>query len=191
MSVLRSKRGLSNVEFLKNARDIEVAFIGAAKNKPKRMLFYINKLLDLSWDLLSECKRGNSIYPMCQEEAQLRRNHFIEARAITQALVSQIDVMRKVFKDEGFSIGQIEDLSKMLDNEIELLSGVIRNDRKRFKTLPTLIIDEEIIEDFKDETIVSSTNITDNIIKENTEDDILLNTENTVEIDLLNNGSKA
>lgn len=136
MSVPVGKRKEATMEFLKTARDIEEVFIDLRINKPKRYTFFFDKLLDYSFNLLSEVKAGNSIYPENQSEVQLRQRHFKEAIAHCQVLSSQIEVIRHKLQDDGIAIGQIQQLAEMLTYEIKLLKGIIATDKKRYATLP-------------------------------------------------------
>lgn len=136
MSVPVGNRKEATMEFLKNARDIEETFIDLRINKPKRYTFFFDKLLDYSFNLLSELKAGNSIYPENQTEAGMRQRHFKEALAHCQVLVSQIEVVHHKLQDDGISIGQVKILSEKLTYEIKLIKGLISNDKKRYATLP-------------------------------------------------------
>ena len=136
MSVPVGKRKESGMEFLKNARDIEEIFIDLRIGKPKRYSFFFDKLLDYSFNLLSEVKAGNSIYPQDKKEAGMRRRHFKEALACCQVLVSQIEVVHHKLQTNGMSIGQVKDLSEKLDGEIRLIKGIIKTDKERYKNLP-------------------------------------------------------
>lgn len=72
MSVPLGKRRESEMNFLKNARDIEVLLITLRINKPKRYTFFFDKLLDCAFNLLSNVKAANSIYPeLLQQWLQL------------------------------------------------------------------------------------------------------------------------
>ena len=135
MSVPRGKRKESGMEFLKNARDIEEIFIDLRIHKPKRYSFFFDKLLDYSFNLLSEVKAGNSIYPENKIEAGIRQRHFKEGLAYCQVLVSQIEVIHHKLKDDGIKVGLVEELAGKIDNEIRLIKGVIKNDKKRYKNL--------------------------------------------------------
>lgn len=136
MSVPVGNRKEATTEFLKTARDIEEIFIDLRINKPKRYTFFFDKLLDYSFNLLSEVKAGNSIYPENQSEARMRQEHFKEGLACCQVLVSQIEVVRHKLQDDGIAIGQVKDLAEKLAYEIKLIKGVISSDKKRYATLP-------------------------------------------------------
>ena len=135
MSVPVGKRKESGTEFLKNARDIEEIFIDLRINKPKRYSFFFDKLLDYSFDLLSQVKAGNSIYPENRSEVEMRQRYFKEALASCQILVSQIEIVHHKLKNDGIRIGLVEQLSEKLDYEIRLIKGVIDKDKKRYKNI--------------------------------------------------------
>lgn len=142
MSVVKGKRSDSGMEFLKNARDIEEMFIDLRIHKPKRYSFYFDKLLDMSMNLLTEVKSGNSLYPQNLEEAQIRINHFKAGICLCQALVSQLEIIQHKLKDEGVSGGDMVILSGKLTDEIRLLKGMCNGDRKRYRDLPPTLSDE-------------------------------------------------
>lgn len=135
MSVLEANRRESDMEFLKNARDIEELFIDLRISKPKRYTFFFDKLLDYSFDLIAEVKAANSIYPENKDEVGLRQRHFKEALAKCQVLVSQVEVIRHKLKDDGITIGQVQETSKMISDEIRLIKGVIKKDKERYKNI--------------------------------------------------------
>ena len=130
MSVPVGKRKESGMEFLKNARDIEEIFIDIRVKKPKRYMFFYDKLLDIAFNLLSEVKAGNSIYPENKIEAGMRQRHFKEALAICQVLVSQIEVVHHKFRDEGLPIGQVQQVAEKINQEIKDSFGQIKSSYK-------------------------------------------------------------
>lgn len=135
MSVPLGNRKEAGMEFLKNARDIEMAFIDLRINKPKRYAFFFDKLLNIAFELLSEVKAGNSIYPENMIEAGMRQRHFKEGLANCYVLLSQIEVVRYKLKDDGIAIGQVQQLADMLTQEIRLIKGVISADKNKYKAL--------------------------------------------------------
>ena len=92
-------------------------------------------MFDLSFRILSEVKVANSIYPENASEIQLRAYHLKEGLGWCQALVSQIEVIYSKFANDGISIGQVQQLSEMLESEIKLIKGVITSDKKRYKKI--------------------------------------------------------
>lgn len=92
MSVVRSERALSEMEFLHNARELQKFTIQKCVNTiPKRYTFFIaNKLVDSAYAVYANVKKGNSIYPTNIDEVKLRIKFFLLANAELQNLVSQI-----------------------------------------------------------------------------------------------------
>ena len=135
MAVPVGKRKESGMEFLKNARDIEEIFIDLRINKPKRYTFFFDKLLEYSFDLLSEVKTANSIYPENKSEVEMRQRYFKKALASCQVLVSQVEVIHHKLKNDGIQIGLVEQLAEKIDYEIKLIKGIIDKDKKRYKNI--------------------------------------------------------
>lgn len=134
MSVLKVNRGESKMEFLFNARQLQIYTIKQCANFPKRYTFFLAQpISQLSVDIYNDVKRGNSIYPLNQKEVQMRRNYFLRARANLYSLVSQIEVAQEMF---GIDIKHMEKWSEFINNEIKLISGVLDSDRKKYKKLP-------------------------------------------------------
>ena len=134
MSVVRSERGESSLQFLYNARELEKYTITKCVGFPKRYTFYISQRLgNLASEVHEECKKANSIYPKNNEEAQLRRNHLLEARASLYAMVSKIELACEIF---GIEEQKLKYWMSMVNEESRLISGVLTSDAQRFKDLP-------------------------------------------------------
>lgn len=146
MSVKACNRDVSNMEFIKNARDIEVYFIKMMVGRPKRYRTFYQKIVDSSMEIMNCVKRGNSIYVERREDALLRTEQFKRALAELQVLISQIEIIYYLFKDEGISANQIEEITNMINKEIGLVKGLLKSDRSRYKSL----LKEEIIETKED-----------------------------------------
>lgn len=82
MSVIRSARSVSNVQFLYTARAIQLYTIQKCVGFPKRYTFYVSQpLAAIATRIYENVKCGNSIYPTNQHEVQLRRDYFLRAGA--------------------------------------------------------------------------------------------------------------
>lgn len=135
MSVKAVDRSESQMEFLKNARDIEISFIKTMASRPKRYRFFYQKMIDIAIDSLNHLKKGNSIYVEVREDAIMRMQEFKMALADDQALISQMEIIYYLFKDEGMSMNQIKETTEMIDKEINLIRGLLKSDRTRYKSL--------------------------------------------------------
>ena len=95
MSVLKSKRGESSMQFLETARELEVYTIRQCARFPKRFMFLITKdIVALSKAVYNNVKAANSVFPTNAAEVQVRRNYLIAANCELQCLISQLDIAR-------------------------------------------------------------------------------------------------
>lgn len=134
MSVIKSKRGESDMEFLYNARSLQIYSIQKTVSFPKRYTFYVSQPLANSATRIYEClKKGNSIYPLNQHEVQMRRDLFLNAYAELQNLVSQIEVAHELF---GIEANIMQLWMEMVEKEIRLVKAVMKKDRARYQELP-------------------------------------------------------
>ncbi len=135
MSVIKSKRNESDMQFLNTARELEIYTLRQSKNFPKRYsLFFDLHLLHPAVQVYEYVKEGNSIdHPLCQEEANIRREHFLKAYAKLQSLTSQIEIAHEAFQLNFDSMRRWMDL---VDQEMRLVKAVMKADRARYKNLP-------------------------------------------------------
>lgn len=141
MSVYKSKRGASSAQFVETARKLQVHTLEQCLKVPKRYTFYLTqKIMDHASAVYDEVTMANSIFPINQHEAQLRRDHLIAANAKLQALDRQLGLLAGVlwknpenFKgfDNAFTVW-----GELIIEEAKLISGIRRSDRVRYKNLP-------------------------------------------------------
>ena len=97
MSVYKSKRGASSAQFVETARKLQVHTLEQCLKVPKRYAFYLTqKIMDHASAVYDEVTMANSIFPINQHEAQLRRDHLIAANAKLQALDRQLGLLAGV-----------------------------------------------------------------------------------------------
>lgn len=134
MSVLKSNRNKSDIQFLETAREIELFIYRITKHFPKRYSYTLSaELIKLSQSLLNNLKAANSIYPTNAHELQIRRDYWIYANNSLQCLISQCGVAKELATDVKSS--SWEQLGLMLQDEAKLISAVKASDMKRFSTL--------------------------------------------------------
>lgn len=131
MSVLKSKRGESPVQYLDTARKLEVYTLRQLKKLPKRYTFLLSThLASLSLDVYDNAKRANSIFPKDAETVALRRKHLIEANGALQCLISQLDVVKEL------AGSAIEDncwvyWNTLIGDEARLIAKVMKADAEK------------------------------------------------------------
>lgn len=135
MSVVKSQRNESTMEFLVNARKLQAYTIRKCVNCiPKRYTFFIGTALASSATKIYESvKKGNSIYPINQHEVQMRRDYFLAASLELQSLISQIELA-----DEMLSLDKsvVQEWSKLISTETRLVKAIMKSDREKYKSLP-------------------------------------------------------
>lgn len=134
MSVIRSARSVSEVQFLHTARELQIYTIQKCVGFPKRYTFYVSQpLAAVATRIYEDVKRGNSIYPANQHEAQLRRDYFLQALAELQNLISQVEVAYELFR---FDANIMEHWMELVDTEMKLVKALLKSDKSRYKDLP-------------------------------------------------------
>ena len=122
------------MEFLTNARKLQIYTIQKCVNFPKRYTFYVSQpIANAAVRVYEDVKKGNSIYPLNQHEVQMRRDHFLRAYTELQSLVSQIEVAQELF---GIEPDTMKYWMEIIDAEMRLVRAVLKNDRARYKELP-------------------------------------------------------
>lgn len=134
MSVIKSKRSESEMEFIYTARQLQIYTIQKCVNFPKRYTFYVSQPIVDSATKIHQCvKCANSIYPLNQHEAQMRRDYMLQANAELYSLISQIEVAQEVF---GIDSDNIKYWMEIVEKEMRLVKAVMKKDRERYKDLP-------------------------------------------------------
>ena len=141
ISVIKSKRGQSSMQFLDTATKLHIYTIKQCVKFPKRYTFYVSQSIsDTATEILKCAKSGNSIYPTNAHEVQVRRDYFLRAYAETQSLVSLINDARELFDISGSTLtGWME----LIQSELNLIKGVMKADKQRFKKLYAEIESDE------------------------------------------------
>ena len=135
MSVVRSKRSDSSLEFLNTARKLQIYTVQKCVSViPKRYTFYLGTgLAESAASIYKDLKRGNSVYPVNQHEVQVRRDYFMRAYAELQSLVSQLEVAYEII---NFDENVLHEFGALISTEMKLVKAIIKTDRERFKNLP-------------------------------------------------------
>lgn len=134
MSVIKSNRAESEMEFIHTARQLQIHTIQKCVNFPKRYTFYVSQpIAECATRIHEYVKCANSIYPLNQHEVQMRRDYLLRANAELNNLVSQIEVANELFGIEG---DKMKYWMEIVEKEIRLVKAVMKKDRERYKDLP-------------------------------------------------------
>ncbi|MGN1368652.1 MAG: hypothetical protein ACI4WX_07285, partial [Aristaeellaceae bacterium] len=119
MAVIKSKRSESDMEFIHTARKLQIYTIQKCVSMPKRYTFYVSQPIANSATRIHEyVKMANSIYPLNQHEAQIRRDYLIRANAELNSFVSQIEVASELF---GIEPDTMKYWMEIVETEIRLV----------------------------------------------------------------------
>lgn len=133
MSVPKSKRGTSDMEFVYNARKLQIYTVKKCVGFPKRYTFFVSQpISDSATRIHQYVKMANSVYPTNAHEVQLRRDYLIRANAELNSLVSQIEVANELF---GLEARVMKYWMDIVDEEIRLVKGTMTKDRERYKNI--------------------------------------------------------
>lgn len=134
MSVIKSNRTESEMEFIHTARQLQIYTIQKCVGFPKRYTFYVSQpIADMATKIHDYVKCANSIYPLTQHEAQIRRDYLLRANAQLNSLISQIEVAVELF---GIEPDTLQYWMQIVEKEIRLVKAVLKKDRERYKDLP-------------------------------------------------------
>ncbi|MBR0411528.1 MAG: hypothetical protein IJI25_11120 [Eubacterium sp.] len=133
MSVIRSQRAESEMEFIHTARQLQIYTIQKCVGFPKRYTFYIAQPIANSATRVHQyTKMANSIYPTNAHEVQLRRDYLLRANAELNSLISQIEVAHELF---GLEPNVIKFWMDLVEKELRLVKGTLKKDKARYKNI--------------------------------------------------------
>lgn len=131
--VPKHMRNESSVEFLDIARKLEKETIEMCVRFPKRYTFYVSQpLANTATRIHFLVKAGNSVYPQTAEDVATRRSYFVKAYAELQGMVSKVELAKELFP---VAEKRLVILMGYIDKEAQLIKGILKSDRKRYKNL--------------------------------------------------------
>lgn len=134
MSVIKSKRGDSPVQFVDTARDLEIHTIRQTSKIQKKYRKYNDMLMELSINVYNNVKMANAMYNDTKEKIARRIAYFDDAIRNLYALISQIDIAKEL------SMGKITDYGwthwmELVNKELSLIKSIKLSDKKKAETL--------------------------------------------------------
>ncbi len=144
MSVLKSKRGESEIAFLDVARKLEVYTLEQCLRLPKRLTFFLStEIMRWASEVYNNVKAANSIYVTNQHEAQIRRDYFNEANCALQILAGKVGLLYDMLSKNPEQFGgrrrlesSIKTWTALINEEAALVSKIKKADRTRYKDIP-------------------------------------------------------
>lgn len=131
MSVIKSKRNESKVQFLETAQEIHKHTLRQVVKFPKRYTFYVSqKIADSAADAHGYVKKANSVFPAIKRDVELRREFFMRAYAEYQNLISQINIAYEIFPVTDTAMTT---WMSLINQELSLIKSVMKKDMERYK----------------------------------------------------------
>jgi inorganic triphosphatase YgiF len=141
MSVVKSKRGESNMEFIDAARKLEEHTLSCCMKAPKRdAAFLTSDIMQLAGRVHSYVVMANSVYVTNQEEARLRRSYFTKANACLQDMNPKLSLlysaMTKNHPDRTWVHNAMKVWGELMVKEANLIAAIKKREQERFKNMP-------------------------------------------------------
>lgn len=141
MSVIKSKRGESPMQFIETARKLEAHTFSVVTKAPKRYGPYLlYKLMALATTVHDEVRAANNIYPRNQHEAQMRRDCLTRANIALQNISPKLALLYDTILQNPEKCPWIDhamqEFGEYIKEEAKLISKVKKADSERYKDLP-------------------------------------------------------
>ena len=141
MSVIKSKRGESPMQFIETARKLEAHTFSVVTKAPKRYGPYLlYKLMALATTVHDEVRAANNIYPRNQHEAQMRRDCLTKANIALQNLSPKLTLLYDAILQNPEKCPWIDhamqEFGEYINEEAKLIAKVKKADSERYKDLP-------------------------------------------------------
>ena len=134
MSVPKSQRSESKMQFIETAERLYEYTIRAVSKIPKAYRLYNGKTIyELAQSGFRNVKAANLIYPTTQHEAEMRRDYLTRANCDFDCLLAEVHVAKNIF---GLETKTIVEWIDLVIAEQKYIGAVKASDRKRFKELP-------------------------------------------------------
>lgn len=143
MSVYKSKRGESSVQFIETARQLEAHTFACCMKAPKRYeRFLTGRIMELSSEVHDRVRAANNIWPTNRHEAQLRRDELMRANNALQNLSPKLQLLYDSILQNPEGYGWVHKAMQrwgdLICEEAKLIAAVKKNDRQRYKDLPAM-----------------------------------------------------
>lgn len=141
MSVYKSKRSESSMQFVDTAKKLEAFTLSCCMKAPKRYTFFLtSRIMQLASDVHEHAAAANNIWPTNQHEAQMRRDELTRANIALQNLDPKLQLLYDSILQNPEGYGWIHKAMQrwgdLICEEAKLIAAVKKNDRQRYKDLP-------------------------------------------------------
>ena len=132
VSVLKSKRDVSAVQYVETARELLIFTLQKCLKFPKRYTFFITtEIVRLAQDVFNCVKSANSIFVTNAHELQLRRDYLTKANCALQCLISHLDIAKSVIGSNDIKSESWKRWMDFIELEAKLIAAVKKSDKER------------------------------------------------------------
>ncbi len=140
MSVLKSMRGESAMQFIETARRLELHAFSVCTKAPKRYeRFLTARIMELASIVHEEVRAANNIWPTNKHEAQMRKDHLTNANIALQNLSPKLTLLYDSILQNPESCPWIDNAMKVfgeyIADEAQLIAKIKKSDKERYKDL--------------------------------------------------------
>lgn len=133
MSVPKSERGESAIQFVATARTLWIHTVRKCASFPKRYTFYVGQPIAQQANRVYQwVVKADAIYPRNAHEYQIRRDCLIKANAELRSLVANIEAAAEMFPIDADAIRY---WTQLVWDEARLVKGALKSDSGRFGRL--------------------------------------------------------
>lgn len=155
MSVLKAMRGESAMQFVETARKLEAHAFSVVTKAPKRYGPYLlQPIMALASAVHDNVRAANNTIPKNQHEAQKRRDYLSAANVALQNLGPKLTLLYDAILQNPEKCPWIdnamEQFGLFIVDEAKLIAKVKKADAERYKDLPPLLDEDELIAIFTD-----------------------------------------
>ena len=141
MSVVKSKRGVSSMQYVETARKLKLHAFEVCTKAPKRYGPYLlYRLFDKCAGVFDEVNAANNIIPKTQHEAQMRREHLIRANGFLQNIPDDVSLLYdSILKNPEkcpWIDHAVQTFGELIADEAKLIAGTKKSDKERYRDLP-------------------------------------------------------
>ena len=133
MSVIEPLRNLSEVQYLEDARKLEIYTFQRTIKMPKRYNHFKKVLENCAINCYNNCKLGNSIFLKDEESLKERKHKFEKALQNLYIMSSQIDIARELKLCERITNKQWAHWLGLILTEILQIKNIEISDLNRIK----------------------------------------------------------
>lgn len=140
MSVPKSQRSESSMQFIQTARELKQHTLTVVKKCPKRLQFFLlAPIYEEAREVLHSVKAANNTFVHNAHEAQIRADYLGRANVVLQNLADDLeDLYEELINNEDcyrWVANAMQKHGELISAEAKLIGKVRKSDKERYKGL--------------------------------------------------------